>query len=126
MSEDQIQAEFWREVWNKYPDFRHHMWAVPNAAIGETINKKDFIRASTLKATGLLAGVWDLHVFWKGQFHIIETKVPGGSLTKDRIANGKKTFGQKEWGEKMVTHGAISHIYHNLAEGIAIIEKILL
>lgn len=119
MSEDQIQAKFWETVWNNYPDFRHHMWAVPNGS------NRNPIEASKLKATGLLSGVWDLHVFWHGKFHIIETKVPGGQLTVDRIIKGRKVFGQKEWGERMVSHGAIRHIYHNLEEGIEIIKKIL-
>ena len=125
MTEDQIQAEFWREVWNRYPEFRHHIWAVPNSAIGECINRKDMMRANLLKSTGLLSGVWDLHIFWKGHFYIIETKVPGGQLTRDRVVNGKKVYGQFEWGERMAEHGAIRHIYHSLQEGIEIIEGII-
>lgn len=119
MSEDQIQAAFFQHVWNNYPQTRHHIWAVPNGS------NRNPIEASKLKATGLLAGVWDLHFFWEGKLHIIETKVPGRQLTTDRIVNGKKTFGQTEWGEKMASHGAIRHIYHSLEEGIAIVESIV-
>lgn len=119
LTEDQIQAHFWKEVWNRYPELRHHVWAVPNGS------NRNPIEASRLKVTGLLPGVWDLHIFWRGKFHIIETKVPGGQLTVDRIVNGRKVYGQKEWGDRMADHGAIRHIYHNLQEGIEIINSIL-
>ena len=58
-------------------------------------------------------------------FYIVETKVPGGQLTVDRIINGKKVYGQKEWGERMAAHGAIRHIYHSLEEGMEIIKSII-
>lgn len=124
-SEDQLQAKFWEYCWNNYPQARKCMWAVPNSAIGELLTKKDAIRISTLKATGLLSGVWDLHMFWHGKFHIIESKVGNNQLTVDRIINGKKVYGQKEWGELMASHGATRHIYRTLEEGIAIFESII-
>ena len=125
MSEDQLQAALWSYFWNNYPNARHHMWAVPNSAIGEATNTRDIIRINTLKATGLLAGVWDLHLFWNGTFHIIETKVPGGQLTVTRLVKGRKVYGQKEWGEKMASHGAVRHIYHSLDEGKEMLKTIL-
>ena len=66
---------------------------------------------------GLLSGVWDLHCFYLGKYHIIETKVGDNQLTRDRVVNGKKVYGQKEWGELMAAHGAIRHIYRTLEEG---------
>ena len=126
MTESQLQARFWEHVWNNYPQLRFHMWAVPNDAIGQWTSTKDIIRSRELKATGLLTGVWDLHLFWKGRLHIIETKLPGNSLTVTRMSGTRKIYGQKEWGELMAAHGAIPHIYHTLPEGIAIIEKIIL
>lgn len=125
MSEDQLQASLWSYFWNNYPNARHHMWAVPNSAIGEATNTRDIIRINTLKATGLLAGVWDLHLFWNGTFHIIETKVPGGHLTVTRLVKGRKVYGQKEWGEKMASHGAVRHIYYSLDEGKEMLKTIL-
>ena len=120
VTESQLQAQFWEHVWNNYQQLRFHMWAVPNGG------NRNPVEAAKLKATGLLSGVWDLHLFWKGKLHIIETKLPGNSLTVTRIVKGKKIYGQKEWGELMAAHGAIPHIYHTLPEGIAIIEKIIL
>lgn len=118
-TEDQIQAEFWRRAWNEYPHARRHMWAVPNGL------KLSPINAQLAKSTGLLSGVWDLHLFWRGTLHIIETKRPGQQLTVDRVVNGKKVYGQKEWGELMASHGAIRHIYHTVDEGIEIFRSIV-
>lgn len=118
-SEDQIQADFWARAWNEYPHARRHMWAVPNGL------RLSAPAAQLAKATGLLSGVWDLHLFWHGTLHIIETKRPGQALTVDRVVNGKKVYGQKEWGEMMAAHGAIRHIYHSVEEGLAIFESIV-
>lgn len=109
MTEDQLQAEFFRHVWNRYPELRRCMWAVPN---GGFRNKMEAIK---LKATGTLAGVWDLHLFYKGKFFIIETKV------------GKNTLSaaQKRWRDAMVLQGAVPYVYYTLEEGITIIKNIL-
>jgi penicillin-binding protein-related factor A (putative recombinase) len=49
------------------------------------------------KATGLLAGVWDLHCFYKGQFLAFELKVKGNKLSDEQL----------KWGELMQKSGAI-------------------
>lgn len=110
MTEDQLQAAFWEFTWNNYPQARRCMWAVPNGL------RLHPIVAAKAKATGLLAGVWDLHLFWKGKYHIIETKVDKNDLTP----------AQKQWGEIMAEHGAIRHVYRTLDEGIKIFESIIL
>lgn len=124
-SEDQLQKQFWEWAWNTYPQFRFQMWAVPNGAIGKIETKKEAIQASKMKATGLLEGVWDLHCFNNGKFHIIETKFGNNGLTVTHIdKKGKKHYGQKEWGELMAEHGAIRHIYRSLEEGKQVYESI--
>lgn len=119
MSEDQLQAAFWAWAWNTHPTARRLMWAVPNGL------NLSIQHAQLAKATGLLAGVWDLHLFWQGTLHIIETKIGSNQLTVDRIVNGKKVYGQKEWGELMAAHGAVRHIYRTLDEGKKIFESII-
>lgn len=118
MSEDQLQSAFWQWAWNEYPQFRKLMWAVPNGL------RLSAPARSLAKATGLLSGVWDMHAYYRGQLHIIEAKIGNNQLTVDRIVNGKKVFGQKEWGELMAEHGAIRHIYRTLEEGQATFRKI--
>lgn len=115
MTEDQLQAALWQWAWNAYPQYRKHMWAVTNSGIANP---------NRAKAMGLLSGVWDLHVFYRNSYHIIETKVGINQLTTDRVVNGKKVYGQKEWGELMAEHGATRHIYRSLEEGKQVYESI--
>ena len=119
MTEDQLQSKFWTLVWNNYPQLRFHMWAVPNDA--HVIP----IEATRLKACGLLSGVWDLHLFWHGKYHIIETKIGNNQLTVTRMVGKRKVYGQKEWGDLMAEHGAVRHIYRTLDEGVLILNRIL-
>lgn len=118
MTEDQIQAAFWARAWNEFPHARRHMWAVPN---GLHLSPH---AAQLAKATGLLSGVWDLHLFWHGTLHIIETKRPGEQLTVDRVVRGKRVYGQKEWGELMASHGAVRHIYTSVEEGMELFARL--
>lgn len=122
MTEDQIQAEFWKRAWNEFPELTHHMWAIPN---GLPLSAPTAARA---KATGLLEGVWDIHIFFRNRFYILETKRPGENLTVDRIdpRTHRKHFGQKEWGERMVSHGATAFVYRTVEEGLDIIRNILI
>lgn len=126
VTEDQLQAAFWKECWNNYPHARRCMWAVPNTSVGRIITLKDQIQVNLLKSTGLLEGVWDLHLLWYNTFHIFETKVGNNQLTVDRIdSKGKKHYGQKEWGELMAAHGAVRHIYRSLEDGVVMFEAIV-
>jgi hypothetical protein len=118
LSEDQLQAALWMWAWNEYPQFRRLMWAVPNGL------QLPPVLAMKAKATGLLSGVWDLHCFYNGQLSIIETKIKNNQLTRDRIINGKKVYGQFEWGELMAQHGANRYIYRTLDEGKAVYKSI--
>jgi hypothetical protein len=103
-SEDAMQAAIWRRLWNDYPFLRRLIWHVPN----QGSSTKEGVR---LQAMGVLAGVWDLHMLWKGVFHIWELKTGSNQLTRDRVdRKGKKHFGQLEWGELMATHGAMRHV----------------
>ena len=119
ISEDRLQSDIWVRAWTEYPEARRHMWAVPN---GFYMTASD---ARIARATGLLPGVWDLHLFWYGHFYIFENKVGNNQLTVDRIVNGKKHFGQKEWGELMVAHGAKSYVIRSEEQFFTIFDKII-
>jgi hypothetical protein len=99
------------------------MWAVPN---GENRNPQE---AARMKAMGLLAGVWDLHLFWHGEFHIFECKVGRNTLTRDRVVKTKRgparVYGQQEWGELMAAHGAHRHVFRTVDEGLAQFAEIM-
>ena len=120
MSEDQLQAEMFKWVWNTYPQLRHHIWAVPNGAV------LDIRTAQKMKATGLLSGVWDLHMFWRSHFYVFEQKVGKNQLTRDRLSkSGARIYGQLEWGERMRAHGATTYIIRTLEQFQFIIVEIL-
>lgn len=118
-SEDAMQAAIWRRLWNEYPNLRRRIWHVPNQ--GSSL--KEGVR---LQAMGVLAGVWDLHMYLRGQFHIWEGKVGNNQLTRDRTdSKGRKHFGQLEWGEIMAGEGAIRHVFRSEEEFFVELEKIL-
>jgi hypothetical protein len=113
-NENQLQAALFTWAWNTYPQFQRMMWAVPNGQARTPYER------NIAKATGLLAGVWDLHCFTPaGRFAILETKWGTNDLTVDRVVGGKRIFGQKEWGEIMVRNGALAYVYRDLPAGQA-------
>ena len=118
-SEDQLQSSAWTLAWNEYTALRRHIWHVPN---GGSRNK---IEAAKLKGMGQLAGVWDWHCFYAGRFYIIEFKVGNNQLTLDKVVNGKKHFGQSEWGAIMVGSGATAFICRNIDDVKKVLDYIL-
>lgn len=119
ISEDRLQAEIWTKAWNEYPEARRCMWAVPNGF------KLPPRLANIAKATGLLSGVWDLHLYWRHQLYVFEQKIDNNQLTVDRIIKGKKIYGQKEWGEIMRREGAITFIIRDIDEFFIHYDKII-
>lgn len=104
MTEDQLQSKCWQWAWNTHPDTRRLLWAVPNGG------DRDIMTAIKLQATGVVAGVHDLHFFWRGQLYTFELKVNGNELTQDRTivtkaGQSKVIFGQQEWGAKIASQG---------------------
>lgn len=103
-SEDNLQYRVWLRLWRDYPFLRRRVWHVAN-------QRKDRQEASRLQSMGVLSGVWDLHMYFKGQFVIWEAKTEHGQLTRDRIVNGRKVFGQQEWGDIMEAEGAWKYVF---------------
>lgn len=106
MSEDQLQASCWQWAWNTYPQTRRLLWAVPNGG------NREIKVAIVLQATGVIAGVHDLHFLWQGVLHTFELKVNGNELTEDRVVltgsgRTKVIFGQREWAVKMREQGGL-------------------
>lgn len=93
-SEAQLQAQLWKIAWNEFPKSRRHIWAIPNGA------KRSQYERTVSKATGTLAGVWDLHCFYQGKFYIFELKVGKNTLSAE----------QRQYGEAMEKNGAICHV----------------
>lgn len=99
MNEDNLQAQCYQWAWNAYPTTRRCLWAVPN---GGWRNK---IEAMKLKATGVVAGVHDMHFYWCGKFYTFELKV----------GKNKLSTAQKEWRHIVECQGATCYEIYDLA-----------
>ena len=99
MTEDQLQADCFKWGNNRLPiEDRKLLWAVPNGGSrkfeiiqGKRVSKEGM----KLKATGVIPGVHDLHLFLRGKFFTFELKVNDNTLSDDQI----------EWGEKVKRNG---------------------
>lgn len=117
-SEDNMQYKIWQRLWKDYPFLRRRVWHVAN-------QRKDRQEASRVQSMGVLAGVWDLHMYFRGQYIIFEGKVGKNQLTTDRIVSGRKIFGQKEWGEIMESEGAWSYVFRSEEEFFRCLHEVL-
>ena len=79
MSEDKLQAELFKKVWNELPQTRRLFFSVPN---GST---RDIREAVKLKATGLVAGQPDMILAWKGKIYGFELKTTTGTLSPAQV-----------------------------------------
>lgn len=78
-SESKIQGECFAWLWNYHPETRRCFFAIPN---GGRRNPRE---AMTLKATGLIAGVPDTCLVWKGRIYFFEFKTEKGLLSESQI-----------------------------------------
>lgn len=101
MTEIQLQAECFQWAWMEFPETRRLLWAVPNGG------HRNGLEAEQLKASGVIAGVHDLHFLWRGRFWTFELKVGQNKMTVDHVnKKGKKVFGQVEWATRISQQGA--------------------
>lgn len=108
ITEDQFQAELYMWFHNALPEARRCLWAVPNGGWRHAGQLK------LLEATGVVAGVWDLHLYWRGQFYIFELKVGSNTLSTP----------QKKWGALMLDQGAETYEIHERFGGREIFKKV--
>jgi hypothetical protein len=86
MAHNQLQQKCWIYLWNTYPETRYSCWHTKNESIpGRNETKKEYIiRVSQDKAVGLLPGVWDLTMYWKGVLYIFDIKVGKDKLSEQQ------------------------------------------
>jgi hypothetical protein len=96
--------QFARYAWHAYPEL-WGLYAIPNGG------KRDKIAAAKLKAEGVLAGVWDLHL-----------PVPCGNYTglwiEIKAGNDRLSKAQEEFGEYVRRHGHATCIAYTVQEAI--------
>lgn len=82
-TEDQILASAFTWAWNNYPQTRRALFHVPNELDrlpGET--KQNHIRRLTqAKAKGVVPGIPDVILIWKGRAYAWEFKTPIGRVS---------------------------------------------
>lgn len=82
--EHRLQCACVRWFRNRYPQFSHNLFAVPNGG------KRDKVTAAKLKAEGALAGVADLILLKSNSRH-------GALLIEMKTLTGRQTDAQREW-----------------------------
>ena len=98
-SEQQIQSECVTWLWNTHPETRGLFFAVNN-------NSEHAVRALQRRAVGLVPGVSDTILLWKGKAYLIEFKTDTGRQSK----------AQKVWEEKVVGEGFGYFVVRGLGE----------
>lgn len=107
-SEHKLQAEFFKECWNRYPQTRKLLCYNLN-------NSKNRIDGARNKAMGLIAGRSDMVLYWQGKAYFLECKLPGQHQRPN----------QKEWEKIVRQNGFEYYIFKTVEEGIKIIERII-
>ena len=76
LSEIQIQANAFQEMYNHFPETRGLCFHVPNGG------SRNAVEGMQLKAAGVIAGVPDIIFIWKGRAYGFEFKTESGELSK--------------------------------------------
>lgn len=87
ISHNRLQQECWQHLWNVYPQSRYACWHTKNEDIPYPNETKQsyIIRRSRDKAVGLLPGVWDLVLYWKGVLYLFDIKMGKDTLSDAQI-----------------------------------------
>lgn len=98
-SEAQIQSDCVLWLWNTHLETRGLFFAITN-------NSENIGRAMQRKALGLVAGVADTCLIWRGKVYFIEFKTVSGCLS----------IRQNEWAMRVKMHGITYTVIRSLDE----------
>lgn len=98
MTEDQLQAACFQWAWNNYPELHYCMWHVPNG------KRRTRVEAAQLQAMGVIPGVWDVHIYYTNQLHIVEFKVGANDLTAGQVRFGQRVG--EQGARRLIIHDA--------------------
>jgi hypothetical protein len=87
MTHDQLQKSCFDFLWNYYPETRRCCWHTPNEQRpfpGES-KKAHMIRLTQAKSIGVLKGVVDLVLYFKGVLYLFDIKVGNDRLSEDQL-----------------------------------------
>lgn len=108
-SEDRLQQEIYLWFHNDYPQYRGLLFHVPNGGL------RSGREAKKLKSMGVVPGVADLLLMFRGATYCIELK----TLT------GTQSPNQKKWQALVESHGFDYYIVRTLSEAQKLIEIII-
>lgn len=78
MNEDQFQARLFQWAHNTYPQLRKLLFHVPNGG------KRSKRESNKFKAMGVVAGIPDLVLLWKGRLYGFELKAEKGKQSDEQ------------------------------------------
>lgn len=108
-SELQLQAACFQFCWNMRPATRYCIWAVPNGGT------RNMMEGMAFKASGVLAGVHDLHFFWKARFYTFELK----------FGNNKMSDKQIKFKQIIEKNGGVCYLIESFEQFCIIFDEIL-
>jgi hypothetical protein len=109
-TEDNLQAEIHLFVWNNYPELRHCCFHIANE------RKTSPREGAILKAKGVVAGVPDYVINYKGKTYYFELKTEIGTISPS----------QKKVHESLKKQGFEVRIIRSLKEFINEFNKIII
>lgn len=108
-NEDQLQAHCFQWAHNILIKYQAPIWAVPNGG------RRSIIEAQKLKATGVISGVHDVHLLFKGTLYTFEFKFGNNIMTSD----------QGRFAEKVTAQGGVWYEIRSFEQWQEIINNIL-
>jgi len=108
MTESQLQAKCIQYAWNEHPETRGLIYANYN-------NPKNAAHGAHLKAIGLLPGVADITILWKGKAYFVELKT----------LDGKQSKAQVNWQNTVQENGFNYHLINTFETWQKLLEMII-
>lgn len=114
-SHDKLQSVCFLWFWNQYPEHRYLMHANINNLTTQLSGTAGAIKMGQLKSIGVVTGVLDLELYYKGVLYVFDIKVGNDSLSRP----------QQEFIAKVTEHGGKGMEIRSLEEFQNFIKSIL-
>lgn len=117
-SHDRLLQECFNYLWNTYPILRRKFWHTPNEIkpIKGESRTSHAMRLAKAKAIGVLPGVLDLVLYFRGILYIFDVKLAGDSIKP----------AQRSFIDAICSEGGQFFEINNLADFKAYIDEIMM
>jgi hypothetical protein len=113
MTHNLLQSRCHLWLWNTYPDLRYLAHANINNLTTETTDAR--IQMAKLKAIGLVRGVFDYELYYRGVLYAFDFKIGADRLHEDQL----------QYRNQIERHGGKGYEIRSLEEFQKIIEEII-